>query len=306
VGEWLRRLDRTLLPPFGNALHRLARGARRLRALTIAAMASAVVLVLLAVWTADRAPLADPPQGDIVRVGVASGQSVPDYVGQSRSRLVGLLSRDPTGSGAEIYALVSLKAYLAPDRLTVVLGGVAVSRVYARVPLPHTQTEIVPIEAYRLPGDVIAGMAAEADRKDAQARDYRARARRLGNSDPALRTVLTTGAAVASDEATAYRLPCSCVYAAVVRARPAALDEIVRRPEVRAVDPAPAVVRLDRAVFLPPLPEQVDRAVPPDDSALDPSTPAGGPPTLDTRPTSPAPDPSSLDGAPGIDRGARG
>lgn len=278
MGDWLRRLDRILLPPVGRVLHRLARGARRLRLLTVTAMTGAVVVLLVAVWTADRAPLAAPVRGDVVRVGVSSGESVPEYLGQSRRHLADLLSADASGSGTEIYALVSLKAYLAPARLAVVLDDVAVSRVYARVPLPHTQTEIVPIDAYRLPADVIDGMKAAAERKDAQAREYRARAAGLAGADAAQRRVWTSGAAVAADEATAYQRLCSCVYAAVVRATPDALGLIAGRAEVRAVDPAPAVLSLDQAVFLPPLPEQVDLAVPPDDSTLDPSSPAGGGP----------------------------
>jgi hypothetical protein len=281
VTDWLRRLDRALLPPVGRVLERLARGARRLRLLTVVGLTSALTILLVAVWTADQAPLADPSQGEVVRVGVASGQSVPDYVDQSRRRLAGLVSATPAG-GTEIYALVSLRAYLAPDRLAAVLGGVAVSRVYARVPLPHTQTEIVRIDAYRVPHDVITGMRAEAARKDAQAQEYRRHAARLDAASPRYaqeRRVYTTGAAVAADEATAYRRLCSCVYAAVVRGNPAALGLIARRAEVRAVDPAPAVLRLDRAVFLPPLPEQVGLAVPPDDSAVDPPSPTAPGPT---------------------------
>lgn len=277
--DWLRRLDRALLPPAGRTLARLARGARRLRLLTLLGMTSALVILLVAVWTADQAPLADPSRGEVVRVGVAAGESVPDYVGQSRRRVADLLSEAPAGTGGtEMYALVSLRTYLAPDRLTAVFGGVAVSRVYARVPLPHIQTEIVPIEAYRLPDDVVAGMRTVADRKDAQAEEYRRRAARLGaatTQDARERRIFTSVAAVAADEATAYRRPCSCVYAAVIRATPAALGVIARRAEVRAVDPAPAVLRLDRAVFLPPLPEQVDWVVPPDDSALAPPSSGG-------------------------------
>jgi hypothetical protein len=80
------------------------------------------------------------------------------------------------------------------------------------------------------------------------------------------------GARVAEAEAVAYRRRCSCVYAAIVRATPAALAELAGRPGVRAVDAAPEVRRLDRAVFLPPLPEQADVAR----SAADPSLPASG------------------------------
>jgi len=73
---------------------------------------------------------------------------------------------------------------------------------------------------------------------------------------------------VAQAEAEAYRQQCSCVYALIVRAAPAELAKLAERPEVRAVDPAPEARRLDRTVFLPPLPEQVGAARPPRDDSL--------------------------------------
>jgi hypothetical protein len=71
-----------------------------------------------------------------------------------------------------------------------------------------------------------------------------------------LRGAYDDAAAVAGAEATAYREHCSCVFAAVVRGIPAALDQIAERTEVRVVDPAPEVRALERTEFRPPLPEQ--------------------------------------------------
>jgi hypothetical protein len=48
----------------------------------------------------------------------------------------------------------------------------------------------------------------------------------------------------------------------VVHAAPAALRALAQRSEIRAIDPASEVKRLDRTVFLPPLPEQTDRVRP--------------------------------------------
>jgi len=48
---------------------------------------------------------------------------------------------------------------------------------------------------------------------------------------------------------------------------------------VRAVDPAPGETRLDRAVFLPPLPEQSGTAVPPEQSPAASSSPVSASPT---------------------------
>ena len=89
-----------------------------------------------------------------------------------------------------------------------------------------------------------------------EARDYEERAGAA--DDPGVQDAYRRAARTANAEATAYRTHCSCVYAAVVRAAPSALAELARRPGVRAVDPAPEVRSLDRAVFQPPLPEQTD------------------------------------------------
>ncbi|GAA4717084.1 hypothetical protein [Phytohabitans rumicis] len=312
AGDLLRRLDSRLLPPLAHAMSKLAQGRTRMRVLTGAALLSATAVLLTAVWAVDRQPAGDPTVGEVVRVGVFEGQSIPGYVASSREELAGLLATPPSGPG-ETYALVTLSAYLAPDRLTPLLGGVAVAEVLGRVPLADAQTQIVHIPANRIPTDVVAGMAAVADRKEAEAREYRELSRKLtGQSarERELRQVYDTGAAIAAAEATAYRSSCSCVYAAVIRATPVALDQISARPEVRAVDPAPEVQRLDRAVFLPPLPEQDDIVHPPADTGL-PSPEVSAPATYAADPGSaspsaqpePAPstEPSPSDGVPTTD-----
>jgi hypothetical protein len=144
-------------------------------------------------------------------------------------------------------------------------------------------------------------MGDTAVRKEAEAAEYRALLAKLTpgtTRDGELRSVYENGAQVASAEALAYRSLCSCVYAAVVRATPAALDRIAKRPEVRSVEPAPEVRRLDRAVFLPPLPEQRDVVRPPASStsvspsasptAASTTAPTSADPTSITSPTSTA------------------
>jgi hypothetical protein len=117
-----------------------------------------------------------------------------------------------------------------------------------------------------VPADVVAGMAALADQKDREAENYGSLSAKLtgdGAQEQRLRAAYASGARLAAAEAAAYRSRCSCVYAAVVRGAPAALDQVAHRAEVRAVDPAPEVQRLDQAVFLPPLPEQTGVVRPP-------------------------------------------
>ncbi|MEU8074047.1 hypothetical protein AB0B31_01270 [Catellatospora citrea] len=289
--RFLRHLDQVIVPRLAGGFVRLARGRLRLRLLTGAALFGVTGVLLAVVWTAHRGTTATPEStlGETVQVGVVQGQSVPLYAKQARSELAGLLKR-PSATPVETYALVSLKAYLAPERLTPVLGGVSVVEVYARVPLGSTSTASVRIPAFKIPEDVVTGMKHVAARKDADAADFRGLAGKLTTADAEedrLRDTYLGGSAVAEAEAEAYRTGCTCVYAAVVRATPAALDQIAARPEVRAVDPAPEVRRLDRAVFLPPLPEQVGQldpsasAVPSASPSAQPSATPGGEPSAE-------------------------
>jgi hypothetical protein len=237
------------------------------RVLGVAALV-AVTVAALAVWRSEHRPALDPRAGDVVRVGVAQGASIPAYEQASRAELAGL-----SGS-APMYALVTLRGYLPPEGLVPVVAGVSLVRVYARVPLAGEQPEIVPIDAYRVPEDVSRGMDEVARRKDTEAADY---ARQLAGASGSLRQVYESGQRVSTAEATAYRQHCSCVYAMVVRAAPAELAAVAERDGVRTVDPAPEVRRLDRAVFLPPLPEQRQQAGPPSAGAGPPAARTGPP-----------------------------
>jgi hypothetical protein len=251
----LQRLDQRILPPVGDVLARIFRGAQRLRAFTIVVGVVAVTATLLVVHRGGG-PRSDPSLGDVLRVGVAEGASIPAYVRAGRDELAGLAGDAP------VYALVSFTAYLAPDRLTPVLADVSVSSVFARVPLPNRQTELVRLGAYRLPDDVVAAMDETAKRKTDEAQHYRDLLARVTDAPGDTRQRYVQGAIVADQEATAYHEHCSCVYAAVVYGGPAALRAVAARPETRVVDPITDLQRLDRTVFLPPLPEQTTLAEP--------------------------------------------
>lgn len=258
VTDLLRDLDDRLRPPLRRASARLRRAPNRLRLLAGAALTA---LVVAAVWAAEPDDGAKPSARDVVRVGVVEGQSVPGYLRSSRAELGTLLRTPPPGSSAvtETYALVTLSTYLRPDQAAAVLGGVAVAEVYARVPIADVQTQVVRIPAYRVPDDVVAGMLAVSQRRDREEAEYRHLGAALPHSGAAaqrLRRAYDSAAQVATVEAGAYRSGCSCVFAAVVRAAPAALGQLGNRPDVRVVDPAPEVRRLDRAEFRPPLPEE--------------------------------------------------
>ncbi len=263
----LRHLDEVIVPRLSRAFARLLgpdhRGlrVRLLAGLGLAAAAAVLVSAVLTTHRHQRESQSGALAGPIVHVGVQEGQSIPAYVSTSHAKLHTMVDESTSAQAApaEVYALVSLKAYLAPNRLTPVLGGVTVSEVYAHVPFGQVQTQIVRIPAYRMPDDVVTGMAQVAKRKQSEADELRALADKLSRVsavEDQLRGTYLSEASLASAEAAAYQSGCTCVYAAVVRATPVALEEIAARPEVRAVDPAPEVQRLDQAVFLAPLPEQ--------------------------------------------------
>ncbi|AGL15543.1 hypothetical protein [Actinoplanes sp. N902-109] len=258
-----------MMPPLARGRGRIGGGPARLRIMTGLALASAAALMVTVVLITDRGPEAESPAGDVVRVGVVDGQSVSGYLTSSRGELGTMFA-----SAGDTWALVSLSSYYAPDKLPGVLGDSAVAQVYARAPLPGVRTQVVKIPVYRMPGDVVAGMLTAALARDQEQADYRKLSTKLGESagDLRLRRAYETAAQTAAAEAAAFRAHCACVFAAVVRAAPAALDRLADRPEVRVVDPAPEVRSLDRTEFRPVLPEE--KGEPSPSPAVAPETPA--------------------------------
>ncbi|GIF11939.1 hypothetical protein [Actinoplanes teichomyceticus] len=245
-----RRL-RAVLVRFGS-------GAVRPPIMTGVALAAVAALALAVVWAGrSGVPTGEEP-GDVVRVGVVEGQTVDGYLNSSRRELAMLTAASGPPAG-DTWALVSLSGYETPGRLPALLAGAAVTQVYARVPLPDARTQVSLIPVYRWPGDVPAGMLDAAVVRDREQADYLRLERGLTGDtrrERSLRETYGKAARIAAREAAAYRAGCACVFAAVVRASPSALDGIASRPGVRAVDPAPEVRGLDRTEFRPPLPEE--------------------------------------------------
>ncbi|HET6480974.1 MAG TPA: hypothetical protein VFG35_13185 [Actinoplanes sp.] len=271
----------------------LLRGVPAARLVAAVAVVSAGVSLVGAIWVSRSEDLPPGDPGDVVRVGVVQGQSVPGYLDAARGELAALT--DPSGPAAgETWALVSLGGYRATGLLPELLSGTAVAQVYARVPLSEAHTAVVRIPVYRLPADVLSGMLDTALERDQEQAGYEALARRLTGDDEnrqRARRAYAAAARTAAAEGSAYRSGCSCVFAAVVRAAPSTLREVAGRPGVRAVDPAPEVRELDRTEFRPPLPEQ-NGTVPPEPSRS-PAVPTGLPGIA-----SPAPAP--IGSAPGV------
>jgi len=120
-----------MLPPLARGLSRIGTAPSRLRIMTGLALAAAAALLVTVVRAADHAPEAQPT-GDLVRVGVVEGQSIAGYLRSSRGELAALLPASGSPVTGETWALVSLTAYLAPDKLQAALAGVPVAEVYAR------------------------------------------------------------------------------------------------------------------------------------------------------------------------------
>lgn len=266
--------------PAGHVREPATHGAAALRTVIAFSVLVVGVILLGVLWISRREALPDDDHpGDVVRVGVVQGQTVPGYLGSSRKELAALTNPSAPVAG-DTWALVSLNTYMAPGGLPDLLAGAAVAEVYTHVPLSGVHTQVVRIPVYRLPADVMTGMLDAALDRDREQAEYRQLSRRTtgdGANQVRARQAYETAAAAAGAEAAAYRTGCSCVFAAVIRAAPTTLQGVATRPGVRVVDPAPEVQRLDRTEFRPPLPEQSGTvpaepgptpAVPNDDSGI--------------------------------------
>jgi hypothetical protein len=229
-----------------------------LRAVLGLAVISAFALLLAAIWTSRRDDATPEAQGDLVQVGVVQGQAVSGYLRNSRAELAALTDPSAPSSG-DTWALVSLDEYVPPGALRGMFDGTTVAQVYTRAPLAGRHTPVVRIPVYRLPADVLSGMLDVAIQRDQERAEYEQLGRRATGGGPNVvraREAYASAAETAGAEADAYRSGCACVFAAVVRAAPGALQVVANRAGVRVVDAAPEVRQLDRAEFRPPLPEQ--------------------------------------------------
>lgn len=302
LADSLKRLDARVLPPLAAALARLGRGARRLRVVRVLAVVISLVVVLIAVYAAGRpAKPTYAPAGSTIQLGVPEGGSIPQYIVDSNARLRQLMAAQaaapqpgtpqaggqPPGApiatqpatgaahSASYFALVSMSAYLTPQQLATTLAGLALqyTEVIMRVPSSQ-QTEIIYLSASDLQ-EINRGMVATADAKQQDVHKYAMLQTQVTGSsltDRTLRRQYRGAEAIAQLEASKYRSMCACVYAVVVHAAPTVLGQLAGRTGVRVVDPAPAQLSPDRAVFLPPFPDQRTIAEPPPSSgAFSPS-----------------------------------
>jgi hypothetical protein len=272
IHDRLIALDQHVLPPISTALRRLGRGARRLRIVRIVTPVLALAVVLVAVYAAGRPSVpASGPIGTSVRLGVRQGDSIPAYVATSKSDLANLLAANASiAKPPKYFALVSLTDYLTPAALTALFDGLnlQITNTIMRVPSDR-QTQIIPLSVTHLPDELERGMLNTADKKRQAALDDTAQLKLVtGNSDTddTLRAQYRLQFSVDSLEADSYQAYCACVYAVVVYGDVPVLAQLAARTGVRAVE-AKILQFPDLAVFLPPFPDEHDRAEPPPSSA---------------------------------------
>lgn len=270
----LRRLDDRALPALTGFVERVIR-----RRGLLAGLGVGLVLVLVGTaLVANQGSNGDrpPPARSVSKVGPVGGTVIAGYITASQSELASL-----SKAGTKpVYALVSLAGYGTPAQAAKISEGYRVSKAYFRVPLVGVQTEIQSADVAGLRDELEANMRSAAARSERDAKVPEGQAARLTGSsaqEKELRAFYIESARLLRVQAREYRSLCACVYAFVIKATPQALTVLSRRAGVRVVDAAPEIAALDRAVFLPLLPEQTGRVEPPTDSGLPPlPTPSAG------------------------------
>jgi hypothetical protein len=271
----LADLDRRVLPPLARAFARAGQGGRRSRTLVAVGVAASFAAASIAVYAANRQSEAAPIPGPVVSVGVKSGDSIPAYVAARKAALDDIIKGSRgQASPKSIFALVAFKSYVTPTDLATALRGV--QSIYAFLHVPPAliaalradssqPTQSISIQAYKLPDDVTNAMLAEANQKQLDVSDYRYMEKTEPPSSQRAKIIAQyrRDALVAYAQVRAYRSLCPCVYAVVVNATPAVLGALAAERNVRVVDAVPTLRSADRAVFVPPLPEQTKIAKPP-------------------------------------------
>lgn len=219
----------------------------------MAVLVGCVVVALLAAWYAGAqfTPAAPVPPAGTVRLGPDSGEPVGEYLARLPAQL--------PAPGVVAPALVQFAAEQAPAAALAAVAGAPLRLAVFRVPIPRVQTALrfEPLEPGVAAADALQNArdrarlaaATDASRRSGRPRDVAAvEAARL--ADPGAATVL----------------------AVVVDADRAALDRLLARPGVRAVEAAPPGTALRELALSPLLPGQTERADPPPDDGAVPGT----------------------------------
>lgn len=216
---------------------------------TIGSLAAVVLIVAtVLVLGFTSAPGRNVPE-PTAALGPDAGSSVDAYLAQARSEL-------ESASGTR-WALLTPYTELTAEQLADLTGGVRVSAVVFRVPVPRVATPVVitPVSASRaalLRSPQLAAGQVRSPDPSGESAEAVERARRIAQYSQAQ-----------------LRLDCACVTGALVRADASTLAALARDPQVRAVEPAPADVGVNKLGLRPLFPEQAGASAPqPDDGPV--------------------------------------
>ncbi|WP_249645655.1 hypothetical protein [Nocardia sputi] len=215
---------------------------RRLSPWRGAALAAAAVALIALVFAlgALRPPYRAAVSTD--RLGPDQGEQVADYLARSRDSL-------HAGGEGQHWALVSFTEPALPEQIPAYSGGMRVSRVLYRVPVPRVQTPLVTVP-------VPEGVDAAVD-----SAHYAAWLLPRPMDDRSARVIAFSAARL--------REGCACVVGLVVRGPSARLRELAGQNGVRAVQALPADAVAGSFAVAPLLPDYRDVVLPgPDDGPV--------------------------------------
>jgi hypothetical protein len=249
---------------FGGPASAAGRAARAEPALAGSIAAVAVAALLVATLgphdphddnTPEQLPAASVavPQQTL---GPRPGTAIPTYLAAAAFDLrhFGEVSRGKGG-----FALVSLRRYVTPAQVSGLLTGVAVTRVWVRVP-SSLSTSIYPVNLNDTFAELASGMQAQSRFAGLNAKTYAqivAHFQPKTERDKNFKRLYQALALASKYESTALATPatCACVFAVLVHADFLHLARLSALTDVRAVDPAPPPVTLDQLLVLPLRPD---------------------------------------------------
>lgn len=206
-----------------------------------AIVAIAVVLVLGFVTTPSGPPIVSTDT-----LGPDGAEPIAQYLARADDSLSAV-----SGGSDELWALVSFRESIPVDRVRAAVGGLRVSEVMFRLPLPQVQTPLIVQKI----GDGDAALAAAGGLAISQAQLWEP----VGERPTAIRDATVRG----------LERGCACVVGVLVRGAVPQLHAARQHESVRAVEGLPADAVYRRFAVRPLLPEFGEFAVAgPDDGQV--------------------------------------
>ena len=241
---------------------------RALRQRPQALVGAVIVLVLLTSVVAvlthrdrqDTGATAGPTAA-VTTVGPAAGQQVRAYAAQADGRLARFARAHP---GTLTYAVVDFKHYLSSAQVARLVGPAGLVRAYLHVTVRGAQTPLHVLSvnsAAELPAAVARLGKVAAQESQGFQQLLQIVATPTSERERAVRSAYSDRLRTTQAEAKALTPTCSCIYAVVLKATGATLQQMGKAGLVRIVDPAPADAALADLATIPVLPE-VTGAVP--------------------------------------------